>query len=182
VIVLELAVGGDLGGKDLVNMIKATMDWVDIDRALDPRADLNQKKPQIHGADEVVSEVPGSRGARGARESRSSGADARAAAPGARVGLAPPRAHPGGAGVAFRVVVSNVDESLQAGEDGAAGVERLARDKACRGARRGAARAGADTEVVCDGACSASRPGPGVGRHAAGPGRAHARVVTGLCW
>jgi len=27
-------------------------------------------------------------------------------------------------GVAFRVVVSNVDESLQAGEDGAAAVER----------------------------------------------------------
>jgi len=30
VIALELGLGGDMGGKDLVNMIKATMEWVDI--------------------------------------------------------------------------------------------------------------------------------------------------------
>jgi CheY-like chemotaxis protein len=56
VIILELAVGGDLAGKDLVNMIKATMEWVDIPIVLWTReAVSNQKEArQIHGADEVV--------------------------------------------------------------------------------------------------------------------------------
>jgi CheY-like chemotaxis protein len=56
VIVLELGVGGDMGGKDLVNMIKATMEWVDIPIVLWTReAVSNQKEArQIHGADEVV--------------------------------------------------------------------------------------------------------------------------------
>jgi septum formation protein len=86
-------------------------------------------------------------------------------------------------GVAFRVVVSNVDESLQAGEDGAAAVERLARDKALAVARGEALPVlAADTEVVCDGRV--------LGKPAGAPesvamlrglaGRTH-EVVTGLC-
>ena len=61
VIILELAVGGDLGGKDLVNMIKATMEWVDIPVVLWTReAVSNQREArQIHGADEVVSKSSG---------------------------------------------------------------------------------------------------------------------------
>jgi CheY-like chemotaxis protein len=56
VIVLELGLGGDMGGKDLVNMIKATMDWVDIPIVLWTREDVSTQKEarQIHGADEVV--------------------------------------------------------------------------------------------------------------------------------
>ncbi len=56
VIVLELGLGGEMGGKDLVNMIKATMEWVDIPIVLWTReAVSNQKEArQIHGADEVV--------------------------------------------------------------------------------------------------------------------------------
>ena len=86
-------------------------------------------------------------------------------------------------GVAFRVVVSNVDESLQAGEDGAAAVERLARDKALAVVRGEALPVlAADTEVVCDGRV--------LGKPAGAPesvamlrglaGRTH-EVVTGLC-
>jgi CheY-like chemotaxis protein len=61
VVILELAVGGDVGGKDLVNMIKATMEWVDIPIVLWTReAVSNQKEArQIHGADEVVSKSMG---------------------------------------------------------------------------------------------------------------------------
>ncbi|HKZ33578.1 MAG TPA: response regulator [Vicinamibacteria bacterium] len=61
VIVLELAVGGDLGGKDLVNMIKATMEWVDIPIVLWTREAISNQKEarQIHGADEVVSKSQG---------------------------------------------------------------------------------------------------------------------------
>jgi len=61
VIILELGVRGDLGGKDLVNMIKATMEWVDIRIVLWTReAVSNQKEArQIHGADEVVSKSSG---------------------------------------------------------------------------------------------------------------------------
>ena len=45
-----------MGGKDLVNMVKATMEWVDIPIMLWTReAVANQKEArQIHGADEVV--------------------------------------------------------------------------------------------------------------------------------
>ena len=61
VIILELAVGGDLGGKDLVNMIKATMEWVDIPVVLWTREAISNQKEarQIHGADEVVSKSLG---------------------------------------------------------------------------------------------------------------------------
>jgi CheY-like chemotaxis protein len=64
VIVLELGLGGEMGGKDLVNMIKATMEWVDIPIVLWTReAVSNQKEArQIHGADEVVPKSGGAAG------------------------------------------------------------------------------------------------------------------------
>ncbi|HVQ27170.1 MAG TPA: response regulator [Planctomycetota bacterium] len=61
VIVLELAVGGELAGKDLVNMIKATMEWVDIPVVLWTRENVSNQREarQIHGADEVVAKSQG---------------------------------------------------------------------------------------------------------------------------
>lgn len=61
VIILELGVSGDLAGKDLVNMIKATMEWVDIPIVLWTRENVSNQKEarQIHGADEVVSKSAG---------------------------------------------------------------------------------------------------------------------------
>jgi len=60
VIVLELAMGGSMAGKDVVNMIKATMEWVDIPIVLYTRLPIaNQKEArQIHGADELVPKAP----------------------------------------------------------------------------------------------------------------------------
>ena len=56
VIVVEQAMGGDMGGKDLVNFVKATMEWVDIPIILWTRQAVASQKEarQIHGADEVV--------------------------------------------------------------------------------------------------------------------------------
>ncbi len=56
VIALELGLGGDMGGKDLINMIKATMEWVDIPIVLWTREAVTTQKEarQDHGADEVV--------------------------------------------------------------------------------------------------------------------------------
>jgi CheY-like chemotaxis protein len=61
VIVLELAVSGELAGKDLVNMIKATMEWVDIPVVLWTRENVSNQREarQIHGADEVVAKSQG---------------------------------------------------------------------------------------------------------------------------
>jgi CheY-like chemotaxis protein len=61
VIILELALAGDMSGKDLINMIKATMEWVDIPIVLWTRETVaNQKEArQIHGADEVVLKADG---------------------------------------------------------------------------------------------------------------------------
>jgi septum formation protein len=87
-------------------------------------------------------------------------------------------------GVAFRVAASNADESLLPGEDGAAAVERLAREKALAVARRGETLPvlGADTEVVCEGRIL-GKPGGGAESIAmlrGLAGRTH-EVVTGLC-
>ncbi len=86
-------------------------------------------------------------------------------------------------GITFRVVVSEEDESLRPGEDGAAAVERLARAKAAAVARRETLPVlAADTEVVCDGHIL-GKPGSAeeafvmLARLA---GRAH-EVVTGVC-
>jgi two-component system KDP operon response regulator KdpE len=64
VIALELGLGGDMGGRDLVNMIKATMEWVDIPIILWTReAVASQKEARmLHGADEVVPKSGGAQG------------------------------------------------------------------------------------------------------------------------
>jgi CheY-like chemotaxis protein len=56
VVALELGLGGDMAGKDLINMIKATMEWVDIPIVLWTREPVaSQKEARLsHGADEVV--------------------------------------------------------------------------------------------------------------------------------
>jgi CheY-like chemotaxis protein len=56
VIALEIGLGGEMSGKDLVNMIKATMEWVDIPIVLWTREAVASQKEarQVHGADEVV--------------------------------------------------------------------------------------------------------------------------------
>jgi CheY-like chemotaxis protein len=61
VIVLELGIGGAMGGKDVVNMIKATMEWVDIPIMLYTRVPMEGQKEarQIHGADDYVAKGPG---------------------------------------------------------------------------------------------------------------------------
>jgi CheY-like chemotaxis protein len=56
VIALELDIGGALAGKDVINMIKATMEWVDIPILLYTRAPVESQKEarQVHGADDLV--------------------------------------------------------------------------------------------------------------------------------
>jgi CheY-like chemotaxis protein len=56
VVALELGLGGEMAGKDLINMIKATMEWVDIPIVLWTREPVaSQKEARLqHGADEVV--------------------------------------------------------------------------------------------------------------------------------
>jgi CheY-like chemotaxis protein len=62
VLILELGMGGAMGGKDVVNLIKATMEWVDIPIVLYTRLPVQGQKEarQIHGADELVTKAPGS--------------------------------------------------------------------------------------------------------------------------
>jgi len=61
VIVMELDIKGSMGGKDVINMIKATMEWVDIPIVLYTRLPIeSQKEARIHGADELVPKGPGS--------------------------------------------------------------------------------------------------------------------------
>jgi CheY-like chemotaxis protein len=61
VVVLELGMGGDMSGKDVVNMIKATMEWVDLPIVLYTRVSMDGQKEAraIHGADELVPKGPG---------------------------------------------------------------------------------------------------------------------------
>ena len=86
-------------------------------------------------------------------------------------------------GVSFRVEVSNEDESLRPGEDGAAAVERLARAKGLAVARaKDLPVLAADTEVLCDGRIlgkpADERDAVAMLRRLAG--RAH-EVVSGVC-
>ena len=56
VVALELDVAGALAGKDVINMIKATMEWVDIPIILYTRVAVPSQREarQAHGADDVV--------------------------------------------------------------------------------------------------------------------------------
>ena len=47
---------GAMGGKDVINMIKATMEWVDIPIVLYTRAPVESQREArtVHGADEFV--------------------------------------------------------------------------------------------------------------------------------
>jgi DNA-binding response OmpR family regulator len=62
VVVLELGMGGRMAGKDVVNMIKATMEWVDIPIVLYTRVAVESQKEArlVHGADELIQKGPGS--------------------------------------------------------------------------------------------------------------------------
>ena len=62
VLVMELGLRGSMGGKDVINMIKATMEWVDVPIVLHTRLPIeNQREArQIHGADEYVLKGPAS--------------------------------------------------------------------------------------------------------------------------
>lgn len=61
VLVLELGMGGAMAAKDVVNLIKATMEWVDIPIVLYTRMPVSGQKEarQVHGADEIVPKAPG---------------------------------------------------------------------------------------------------------------------------
>jgi CheY-like chemotaxis protein len=56
VIVIDLALGGSLPAKDVINMVKATMEWVDIPIVLYTGVPVGSQKEArtIHGADEFV--------------------------------------------------------------------------------------------------------------------------------
>jgi CheY-like chemotaxis protein len=56
VIVLELAIAGSMEGRDVINMVKATMEWVEIPIVLWTREQVQsqQEARQVHGADEIV--------------------------------------------------------------------------------------------------------------------------------
>lgn len=62
VIVMELGMGGAMPGKDVINLIKATMEWVDIPIVLYTRVPVagQREARTIHGADELVpKDAPG---------------------------------------------------------------------------------------------------------------------------
>lgn len=60
-VVLELGISGSMAGRDLVNMIKATMEWVDIPIVLYTKLAIgeDQAARHEHGADEIVKKGPG---------------------------------------------------------------------------------------------------------------------------
>jgi len=62
VLVLELDIAGVMSGRDVINMIKATMEWVDIPILFYTRLPIKDQKEarQIHGGDEYVAKGPGS--------------------------------------------------------------------------------------------------------------------------
>lgn len=62
VLVLELGIGEPLQGKDFINHVKATMEWIDIPVVLYTRifVQSQQEARLVHGADEVVIKGPGS--------------------------------------------------------------------------------------------------------------------------
>jgi CheY-like chemotaxis protein/DNA-directed RNA polymerase subunit RPC12/RpoP len=62
VLVLELGLGEPMPGRDFVNHVKATMEWIDIPIVLHTRVAVQSQNEArtLHGADEVVLKGPGS--------------------------------------------------------------------------------------------------------------------------
>lgn len=62
VLVIELALSGPMAGKDVINMIKATMEWVDIPILAYTRLPIASQKEArtIHGADDYLPKGSGS--------------------------------------------------------------------------------------------------------------------------
>ncbi|MCM2257178.1 MAG: response regulator [Vicinamibacteria bacterium] len=60
-IVLEIGIEGDMPGRDFVNIVKATMDWVDVPLVLFTRVPVadEEEARTIHGADQFVQKGPG---------------------------------------------------------------------------------------------------------------------------
>ncbi|HET6900618.1 MAG TPA: response regulator [Vicinamibacteria bacterium] len=61
VIVMELDIAGTMAGKDVINLIKATMQWVDVPIVLYTRAAITSQREArtVHGADDFVSKQDG---------------------------------------------------------------------------------------------------------------------------
>jgi DNA-binding response OmpR family regulator len=61
VIVMELDIVGAMAGKDVINLIKATMQWVDVPIVLYTRAPITSQREArtVHGADDFVSKQDG---------------------------------------------------------------------------------------------------------------------------
>jgi DNA-binding response OmpR family regulator len=61
VIAIELDMLGSMAGQDVINMIKATMEWVDIPIVLYTRAQVESQREArtVHGADEFVLKTSG---------------------------------------------------------------------------------------------------------------------------
>ena len=61
VVALELGLEGEMAGKDMINLIKATMEWVDIPIILWTSQPVSTQKEArlVHGADEVVQKSSG---------------------------------------------------------------------------------------------------------------------------
>ena len=61
VIAIELEMLGSMAGKDVINMIKATMEWVDIPIVLYTRAKVESQREArtVHGADEFILKTAG---------------------------------------------------------------------------------------------------------------------------
>jgi len=61
-IVMEIGLGGVMSGQELVNMIKATMEWVDIPIVIHTRLELGDEEEakHEHGADAIVAKRAGS--------------------------------------------------------------------------------------------------------------------------
>jgi CheY-like chemotaxis protein len=61
VIVMEIDIAGAMAGKDVINLIKATMQWVDVPIVLYTRAPITSQREArtVHGADDFVSKQDG---------------------------------------------------------------------------------------------------------------------------
>lgn len=68
-IVLEIGIDGDMPGRDFVNIVKATMDWVDVPLVLFTRVPVadEEEARTIHGADQFVQKGPGAEAVLGQR-------------------------------------------------------------------------------------------------------------------